>query len=115
MKQVLVWAAPVLFFSGVAVVAAMLRGQALDGVAAVLVLWALSLFSIPYLDSVCTQNPCKQVLLSPALSLIRPHDAHWPLNRGILAATGGLLVLVGLALAGAEEHLLRASQAEETT
>ena len=115
-KQALIWTVPSVFLMGIATTASLVRGRAMDGLTAVLGTWAAMLLTIPFIGQACAltpgDQPCRVALLSPALTLIRPTDANWSLNRLIWLSLGILLLGIGLLLACDEERLVEASRAE---
>jgi hypothetical protein len=116
LSQVLIWATPMLFLTGVATAGALVRGLVTDGLIAILVVlgWALSI--IPYIRRVCAQAPseqCVAALVTPAMTLMRPLDRYWPLNRLIWLTAGLLLLAAGLVLTRREERLVQATRESE--
>ena len=114
-KQIGVWATPTLFLMGIATVSALVRGRALDSLTAVLGAWGAMMATIPLVGQACalaTGPRCAAALLSPAMTMIRPMDAYWPLNRLIWSGLGISLLGIGLLMARDEERLVEASRAE---
>jgi hypothetical protein len=116
LSQVLIWATPMLFLTGVATAGALVRGQVTDGLIAILAMLGWALFIMPYIRRVCAQAPseqCAAALVTPAMTLMRPLDRYWPLNRLIWLVAGLLLLAAGLALTGREERLVQAARESE--
>ena len=115
LQQILIWATPTSFLTGIAVASSLVRGRMSDGLTAVLGAWGAMLVSIPIVDRAClllAGKRCVGALFCPALTQIRPLDGNWALNRLIWLSAGLLLLGIGLALAGDEERLVGASRVE---
>ena len=114
-RRVGIWAAPSLFLTGVATVSPLVRGRMLDGLTTVLGIWGAMLLTVPLVGNACalgTVPSCAAMLLSPVMTMVRPVDPYWPLNRLIWSGLGILLLGIGLLLARDEERLVEASRAE---
>jgi hypothetical protein len=113
LSKVLIWATPMLFLTGVATAGALVRGQVTDGLIAILAMLGWALFIMPYIRRVCAQAPseqCAAALVTPAMTLMRPLDRYWPLNRLIWLIAGLLLLAAGLALTSREERLVQGAR-----
>ncbi len=113
--QPLIWAAPLLLYSGLATTGALVRGRMLDGAALALGAGMLALLSQPFIAAACAGvagSACLGAAVSPALTMLRPTDPYWPANRLLWLMVGALLLGGGLALAGREERLLLAAKEE---
>lgn len=116
LSQVLIWTTPTLFLTGVATAGALVRGHVTDGLIGVLGVLGWTLLIMPYIGHVCAQMPseqCAVALVTPAMTLMRPLDRYWPLNRLIWLIAGLLLLAAGLALTSREERLVRAAREAE--
>ncbi len=114
-QAVLIWVAPAVLFVGVATAGALLRGRMLDGVALVLSSGGMTLLTLT-LQSECPmglEHPCYVALVTPLMTLLRPHDPLWLANRLLWSAVGGALMVVGLWLVRQEEQLVMAANAGE--
>jgi hypothetical protein len=108
MRQSLIWLTPVLAMTGLASAAALVRGRMLDGMAAVLALWGVSIVLLPLVIRLCdgagTQR-CALALAHPMMTTMRPNDPNWLLNRALWLGIGGASLIIGLWLARREEQL----------
>lgn len=114
-RAVLIWAAPTALFVGVATVGALLRGSVLDGVALALSTGGMALLTLT-IQSDCPMDPgraCHAALVTPLMTLVRPHDPLWLANRLLWLTVGGALVVVGLWFVRQEERLVTAAQVAE--
>lgn len=112
---VLIWATPTALFVGVATAGSLLRGRMLDGVVLTLSTSWMTLLSLT-VQSDCPLDPghaCHAALVTPLMTLARPHDPLWLANRLLWLAVGGGLVVAGLRLVQQEERLVMAAQAAE--
>ena len=113
-QAILIWAAPTALLVGVATVGALLRGRMLDGVALVFSTAGMALLTLTA-QSDCPPDParpCYAALVSPLMTLLRPHDPLWLTNRLLWLGIGCALVGAGLGLVRQEERLVLAAQAE---
>jgi hypothetical protein len=118
LSRVWIWVAPALLLTGVATASALVRGHWMDGLMAVMGALGWALLAMPYVGAACPEGPaarCALALATPAMTLLRPTDPLWPLNRLIWSVIGLLLLATSLALAGCEERLVEAARAREDT
>lgn len=113
--QLAIWTVPTLLFSGIATVSALVRGRILDGLAAVLGAWGAMLITMPFITTICEETAaqsCAVAVFSPAMTVLRPLDAGWGLNRGVWGSVGLILLMCGIILARNEERLVNVARAE---
>ncbi|HYN88779.1 MAG TPA: hypothetical protein VER55_09625 [Ardenticatenaceae bacterium] len=114
-QALLIWAAPAALLVGVATVGALMRGRMLDGAALVLAVAGMALLSLAAASD-CPpdlRRPCHAALASPLMTLVRPQDPLWLVNRVFWLSVGGLLLATGSWLVRQEERLLAAATGEE--
>jgi hypothetical protein len=95
---------------------ALLRGRMLDGLVAVLVVWGVSILTLPLLNQFCLGNDtqrCSVALAHPTITVFRPRDPYWLFNRMIWFCAGLLLLTAGLWLARRDETLAEAARGGE--
>lgn len=116
LKLAFAWLSPTLFCTGIAGAVALLRGRMLDGAMACLLWSGFSIVSIPLMNLGCpapsVKLGCALISYHPLLTMIRPLDPNWIVNRLIWLDLGVLLIWVCLALVRREEPFLQATAAE---
>ncbi len=103
-----IWLSPLAACMGLGSAAALWRGRALDGVMAVTVLMGGSLMLLPQVPRACAGNVSPDSamwLASPLMTLGRPDDGFWALNRVVWLGAGVGMVVLSLFLARREEVL----------
>jgi hypothetical protein len=112
-----IWLSPLVFCTGLACSVSLVRGRALDGVLATLLVMGGSLLSLTAIPRWCMnllpEKGCAWWLISPIMTLGSPGDPLWPLNRLLWLALGASLIGLSLRLARREEPLLQDVTMEE--
>ena len=111
-QQTLIWGAPTLFYMGLATIVAIIRGYT-NALVVALGFWGVNLLSLALIPTACRSvalnQTCWSAVISPVLTLLRPQDPNWLLNRFIWLSIGLLCLLGTLVLARREERLITAA------
>lgn len=114
--NVLIWLAPMLFLSAVALAFAAVGASTGIGMGAAIVYWAISLFLTPVLQSSCSEalrEVCVAAVWSTAYGLLASSGVGWSVNRALLLVFAVLLTLLAVrAYRYPERHVRSASSSE---
>lgn len=115
-RQLFVWGTPIVWWTGLATASALVRGRMRDGLTVTLGTWGGMVAWLQIIQRNCIMfqptERCPIAITSPMMTLVRPFDGGWPLNRAIWLLLGLALLAVGLSLARHEERLTQAAQSE---
>jgi len=114
--NVLIWLAPMLFLSAIALAFAAVGASTSIGVGVAIAYWAVSLFLAPVLQRSCSEasgDVCVAAVWSTAYGLLARGGAGWSVNRALLLVVAVLLTLLAVrAYRYPERHVKSASSSE---